>query len=297
MLPRRHVLAAAPLGFLTLMGCKAGKAKAVDPISDFAAGMAKIRQRQGGRIGVSAISAEGKKTVGMSSDERFATCSTFKWLLATAILQGVDQGKLSLKRQIAYTQADLLAYAPVTTKHLEAEGQLSVGDLCAAAVQQSDNTAANLLYPLVGGPAGLTRFIQTLGDSLTRLDRIEPDLNSNIAGDPRDTTTPAAMAGLLKTVFTGTVLKPASLKILTDWMKGATTGAGMIRAGVPEGWAVAEKTGRGANGAANDVAVLWPPKSGPIFLAIYTSESKLGFSENNQVIADVTQLVLATLEA
>ena len=295
MWSRRGMLAAA--GATAVAGALAGCSEKVNKAFGFAQRMVEIQQRHGGRIGVSALIGDGgaaSGTLSIQSDDRFAHCSTFKWVLAAAILQGVDQGKFKLGQMISYGKKDLLDYAPVTTEHV-AEGRMSLGDLCAAMVEVSDNTAANLVLPLVGGPAGLTAFVRGLGDTETRFDRTEPDLNSNIDKDPRDTTTPAAMSELLRMVFTGTVLKTESLAQLRAWMIACTTGAKRIRASVPAGWIAGDKTGTGENGAVNDVAVIWPPKGSAIFLSIYTSGGKLDDDGRNKVVADIAKLVFDTL--
>jgi len=292
------MVGAAALAGAGFSGCT----REIKAVAGFIERMTAIQQRLGGRIGVCALVGNSNNTangaLNVASTERFAHCSTFKWLLATAILQQVDQGKVTLDKAIPYTKADLLDYAPVTTKNVSA-GHMTLSDLCAAALTFSDNTAANLLLAQVGGPAGLTSFARSLGDAETRFDRTEPDLNSNTPNDPRDTTTPVAMAGLLKTVYTGAVLKSASLAQLKTWMVGCQTGLKEIRAGVPAGWTVADKTGRG-NGAVNDVAVIWPKdKNGedqpPVFLAIYTTGGTLGDDARNQIIADTTKLVFDSL--
>lgn len=290
MLSRRMVLVGA--GALGLAGCSSKVTQAIS----FAQRMVEIEKRHGGRIGVSALTGtQGDGgDISIESDQRFAHCSTFKWALAAAILQRVDQGRLRLDRDIAYGDKDVLSYAPVTRAHV-GKGRMAVTDLCAATVELSDNTAANLLLPLIGGPAGLTQFARGLGDAVTRFDRNEPELNSNLPGDDRDTTTPAAMAGLLRTVFTGTALQPDSLARLKSWMVNCQTGKARIRAGVPAGSVVADKTGTGANGAVNDVAVIWPPKDGPVFLAIYTSGGNLDGAGRDKTIADITRLVFDTL--
>ena len=304
MLSRRGlVVGAGALAGLGLgSGLLAGCTREIKAVAGFIGRMAALQQRLGGRIGVSALTGSGDNkdsgSLSLSSTERFAHCSTFKWLLATQILHQVDQGKVTLDKPIAYAKADLLDYAPVTTKNL-ARGHMTLGELCAAAVELSDNTAANLLLAQAGGPAGLTAFARGLGDSVTRFDRTEPDLNSNLANDPRDTTTPLAMAGLLRTVYTGSVLKADSLAQLKTWMVGCQTGLKQIRAGVPAGWTVADKTGRG-NGAVNDVAVVWPKdKAGkeqaPVFLAIYTTGGTLGDDDRNQIIADTARLVFDSI--
>ena len=294
MWSRRGMLAAAgAMAVAPLAGCSAKVGKALS----FAQRMIEIQQRHGGRIGVSVKVGEDSSanaTLSIDSGQRFAHCSTFKWVLAAAILQAVDQGTLKLSQMVPYGQKDLLSYAPVTTQHVGA-GRLSLGDLCAAMVEVSDNTAANLLLPLAGGPTGLTGFVRVLGDNDTRFDRTEPDLNSNVDGDPRDTTTPQAMTFLLRSVFRGGVLSPASVEILKGWMIACTTGAKRIRASVPAGWIAGDKTGTGENGAVNDVAVIWPPDKPPIFMAIYTSGGKLDDDGRNKVIADIARLAFDTL--
>lgn len=285
-LSRRHLLAAgAAFG---LAGCSPEVNKAFD----MAGRMVEIKKRHGGRVGVSAL--QGTKSVNLDSGERFAMCSTFKWVLAAAILQQADQGRLSRTKDILYGQKDLLDYAPVTKAHV-VDGKMTIGGLCGAAVSLSDNTAANLLFQLIGGPAGLTQFVRGLGDTTTRFDRNEPTLNTNVTGDDRDTTTPAAMATLLKTVFTTPVLKPASLDQLKAWMVATSTGAKRIRSVLPAGWTAGDKTGTGENGAVNDVAVIWPDKGDPIFMAIYTSGGTLDAAGREAIIADTAKLALDVL--
>jgi len=294
MLSRRGVIGAGlALGTIGLAGCS----DKVNKVMGFASRMMEIEKRHGGRIGVAMTNGTdvaSNANLSIQSTDRFAHCSVFKWVLAAAVLQAVDQGKLSLGQKVRFGKSDLLDYAPVTTKRV-AEGGMALGDLCEAMVELSDNTAANLVLPLVGGPAGLTAFVRGLGDTVTRFDRNEPDLNTNADKDERDTSTPASMSGLLRTVYTGTVLRPDSLLQLKTWMIGCKTGDARIRAGVPKDWVVADKTGTGDNGAANDVAVLWPPNQPPLFLAIYTSGGTLDTDGRNKVIADVARLVIDTL--
>ncbi len=297
MISRRGLLiGGAAVTTVALAGCSEKVTQALG----FAQRMIEIQKRHGGRVGVSALTgtssanAEANGSLSIQSTERFAMCSTFKWVLAAAILQQVDQGKRKVAGPIKYGKKDLLDYAPVTTLHV-AKGEMTIGDLCAAAVSLSDNTAANLLFPLIGGPAGLTAFVRGLGDTVTRFDRTEPTLNTNIDGDEKDTTTPEAMSTLLRTVFTGTVLKPESLKLLKDWMVATTTGNARIRAGAPSGAVVADKTGTGTNNATNDVGVVWLPNKPPVFLSILTSGGTLDADGRNQIIADITKLVFDTL--
>lgn len=172
-----------------------------------------LEARSGRRLGVAALDTVTGRRVAHRAGERFAMCSTFKLALAGAVLASVDAGKESLDRRVAYTSADLLSYAPVTREHAK-EGSLTVGALCASAVEVSDNTAANLLLRTLGGPAGFTRFLRALGDDVTRLDRDEPTLNTNEPGDVRDTTTPDAMLATMKALLLGDALSPASRQLL-----------------------------------------------------------------------------------
>ena len=299
------MIGGAAVTTVALAGSLAGCSEKVTQALGFAQRMIEIQKRHGGRVGVSALTgtslagtstanAEANGSLSIQSTERFAMCSTFKWVLAAAILQQVDLGKLKVSQLVKYGKKDLLEYAPVTTLHVS-KGEMTIGDLCAAAVSLSDNTAANLLLPLIGGPAGLTAFVRGLGDTVTRFDRTEPSLNSNIDGDEKDTTTPEAMSTLLRTVFTGAVLKPESLKLLKDWMVATTTGNARIRAGVPSGAVVADKTGTGEHNASNDVGVVWLPNKPPVFLSIYTSGGTLDADGRNAVIADISKLVFDTL--
>jgi beta-lactamase class A len=227
-----------------------------------------VERQTGGRLGVFAVDTASETVLAHRAGERFPMCSTFKFLLVAAVLARVDARRERLDRKVAFVKRDLLEYAPVTTAHAGA-GFMTVGALCAAAIEVSDNTAANLLIELLGGPQAVTRYARTLGDSFTRLDRSEPSLNSAIPGDARDTTTPAAMARDARAVLTGSALLPASRKRLTSWTIGCLTGTTCIRAGIPSSWRAGDKTGSGRNGTRNDVAILWPPGRAPIIVAAY----------------------------
>ena len=258
--------------------------------NDAADRIAAINTRVGGRIGVAALDTGTGQHIEYKANERFPMCSTFKVLAAAAVLKLVDEGKEYLDRMVPYAKEDILEYAPVTKEHLK-EGRMTLGDLCAAAVEQSDNTAGNLLLRTIGGPLGLTSFLRALGDETTRLDRMEPDLNTAIPEDERDTTTPAAMRDDLVRLLIKDVLSPASRSQLEAWLAGNKTGAQMIRAGVPTSWRVGDKTGRGDNGATNDVAILRPKNRPPIFLAIYSVGSTASANERTATVAEVARVV------
>ena len=248
----------------------------------------------GGRLGVAAIDTGSGRRLAHDGDGLYAMCSTFKLPLAAAIVASASRGTFSLRQPIRFTATDILDYAPVVKAHA-ARGSLRVGELCAAAVEVSDNSAANLLLPLIGGPEGLTRFMRAAGDPVSRLDRTEPALNSNLPGDPRDTTSPIAMAALTEHMLVGNLLGPDWRKIVIGWTQQATTGRARLRAGLPPDWTVGDKTGTGANGAHNDVAIAWPPGQPPIVIASYLSGGTAGDPVRNAAHAAIAGLVVETL--
>jgi beta-lactamase class A len=172
-----------------------------------------------------------------------------------------------------------------------AKGSMTVGALADAAVTVSDNTAANLVLARLGGPAAFTEFVRSLGDSVTRLDRNEPALNSNDAGDLRDTTSPRAMVTLMNTLLCGKTLAPDSRELLLSWLRACKTGDGRLRAGLPKAWIVGDKTGSGRRGAVNDVAIAFPPKRRAILIAAYLSDSDAALSVLNAALADIGRRV------
>ncbi|HEY8297570.1 MAG TPA: class A beta-lactamase [Candidatus Baltobacteraceae bacterium] len=262
---------------------------AVAPIS-LKTPLTKLEARYGGRLGVFAVNSANGARVEHRSGERFPMCSTFKVLLVGAVLSRVDSGGEHLERHVGYGNADLLAYAPVTRAHVRL-GSMTVQALCRAAVEYSDNTAANLLLRALGGPDRVTAYARTLGDSLTRLDRNEPGLNTAIPGDQRDTTTPAAMLANLRKLLTGSVLSPSSRRELESWMIGCKTGTDCIRAGVPAHWRVGDKTGSGAHATRNDIAVLYPPGRSPIFVTAYYTASSASEGARADILAEVGRVV------
>ncbi len=227
----------------------------------------------GGRIGLAALDTGNGAPLAHRGDERFAMCSTFKWMLAAAVLAQHERSGAILERHLSYGPGDMLAHSPVTQRHL-AEGSLPIAELCMAAVESSDNTAANTLLRFIGGPAALTRYLRTIGDPTTRLDRMEPSLNTNLPGDPRDTTTPNAMVATMRSLLAGETLSAPSRDLLLSWLKNCRTGLQRLRAGLPPAWVVGDKTGTGDNGAANDDAIIWPPQRSPILIAAYLSGSR-----------------------
>lgn len=253
--------------------------------NDFANRIRSVEERIGARIGVAALDTGSGKRLDYRTEERFPMCSTFKFLAAAAVLKRVDGGQEKLDRFVSYEAKDILEYAPVTKAHLK-DGGMTLGALCAAAIEQSDNTAGNLLLDTIGGPVGLTNFVRSIGDGTTRLDRKEPELNSAIPGDERDTTSPAAMCADMQQLLLGNVLSESSRRQLEDWLQHNETGAQMIRAGVPKTWTVGDKTGRCGNGATNDVAIIRPTGRAPVFIAIYSIGSTSSATDRDAAVAE-----------
>ena len=252
-----------------------------------------LEARYGGRLGVVAVNSGTGARIAHRSNERFPMCSTFKVLLVGAVLSRVDSGAEHLDRHIFYGTADLLEYAPVTKANVRL-GFMSVRALCQAAIEYSDNTAANLLLRTLGGPDYVTTYARSLGDSRTRLDRNEPGLNAAVPGDERDTTTPAAMVANLQKLLTGSVLFPPSHRALKSWLMGCATGTNCIRAGVPAGWRVGDKTGSGAHATRNDIAVLYRPNRAPMLVAAYYTGSSTSSDARDEVLAEVGRIVSST---
>ena len=266
---------------------------------DPTAELATVERATGGRLGVMAVDTGSGRTVAHRADERFPMCSTFKFLAVAAVLSRADRGDELLDRHVKYTNGDLLDYAPITRKNV-GEGFMTVEDLCAAAIEYSDNTAANLLLKGMDGPHAVTAYARTLGDPVTRLDRTEPTLNTAIPGDVRDTTTPAAMAADLRRVLLGSALTPASKNLLRGWLIKCRTGLTCLRAGLPSSWTVGDKTGSGGpsnatgdNNTRNDIGIAWPPNRKPILVAAYLTGSKVSESASDAALADVGRVVAA----
>lgn len=284
---RRHLLQHALLGAsaLALGPVRAPAAWADDP----SAALAALERRHGGRLGVSILDTGSGRRATHRGGERFLMCSTFKLLAVAAVLARVDRGAERLDRRIVFGRNVLLSHAPVTRVRVGPPG-MSVAELCDAAITVSDNTAANLLLASVGGPAAVTAFVRGLGDAVTRLDRIEPDLNAGGPGDLRDTTTPDAMLRTLQELLLGPALADGSRGRLLAWLRACSTGNGRLRAGVPAGWVVGDKTGSGSHGETNDVAILFPPRREPLLVTAYYAGSSADAASRSAVLADVGRI-------
>ncbi|HHL2520165.1 TPA: class A beta-lactamase BlaA [Yersinia enterocolitica] len=255
--------------------------------------LAELERNANGRLGVAMINTGNGTKILYRAAQRFPFCSTFKFMLAAAVLDQSQSQPNLLNKHINYHESDLLSYAPITRKNL-AHG-MTVSELCAATIQYSDNTAANLLIKELGGLAAVNQFARSIGDQMFRLDRWEPDLNPARPNDPRDTTTPAAMAASMNKLVLGDALRPAQRSQLAVWLKGNTTGDATIRAGAPTDWIVGDKTGSGDYGTTNDIAVLWPTKGAPIVLVVYFTQREKDAKPRRDVLASVTKIILSQI--
>ncbi|PPA61767.1 class A beta-lactamase [Micromonospora chalcea] len=305
---RRQVLMAAMLTATALVaGCTKDRPEAASPTSaptapaasatpnaepvPAPAELAALERRFGARIGVYAVDTGTGRTLAHRADERFAYASTCKALAAGAMLAATSDADRD--RVVRYRRADLVAHSPVTERHVETG--MTLRDAAEAAVRYSDNTAGNLLFDALGGPAGFARALREVGDSVTRPVRTEPDLNAATPGDERDTSTPRALAGSLRAYTLGEALPPADRDLLLSWMRASTTGSGLVRAGVPAGWQVADKSGTGGYGTRNDIAVVWPPDSAPIVLAVMSSRDRRDAKPDDTLVAQAARATVTAL--
>jgi beta-lactamase class A len=283
---RRLVLAAAALPLLPSFI----HAAAPQSIED---AFAALEKDLDGRLGIYAIDTGTGREFKYRADEAFAFCSTFKMVVASAILhKSITQPDLLAKR-IRFSKTDMVPHAPITEKHLD-DG-MTVWELCDATMRYSDNPAAKLLMKELGGPAAVTEYARSIGDQTFRLDRWETELNSAIPGDMRDTTTPFAMAQTLRKLALGDGLPPAQQKQLVAWLVGNTTGGNRMRAGLPKDWTVGDRTGAGAYGSNNDIAIIWPPGRAPVVAAMYSVRKQEKIDSRPDILAAAARLIAAAL--
>ena len=255
--------------------------------------MARLEQRFGARLGVYAHATGTDAVVAYRADERFAFCSTFKGLAAAAVLH---RNPLShLDTRVRYTEDDLMKSSIITRRHVGTG--MTIRRLCDAAVRHSDGTAGNLLLRDLGGPAELTAYVRSLGDEVTRMDRLEPRIADAVPGDLRDTTSPRAIGTDYRAVVLADALPADKRAFLRDLLeRNATpTGRRRIRAGVPRVWTVADKTGTGGYGAANDIAVVWPPAAPPLVIAVMTTKTTRDAGHDDELLAEAAAYAISVL--
>ncbi len=282
----RSLLAAPALLPLTHAAWSEARGKSVETR------LAALEQEHGGHLGVAILDTGSQRLIAHRGNERFPLCSVHKLFSAAFVLHRVDRRQESLGRRVVYPKSGLIDYSPFTAKHVGPPGA-TMGELCAAAVTLSDNTAANLLLHSFGGPSALTAYLRSLGDPVTRLDRYEPEMNYVGPGDLRDTTTPVAMLRDMQTLLLGDALSRASRAQLIAWMVDCQTGKQRLRAGVPSSWKEGDKTGTGPtiNNSVNDVAILWPSGRSPLLVTAFYAYSHAADAQREAVLAAVGKLV------
>jgi len=287
-LPARRLLIGAALAAPFL-----SRAAAQNSAASLQAQMTALEKTSGGRLGVAVLDMATGARFAWRGDEHFAMCSTFKFLLAAAILQRVDRGEDNLARTIPVHPTDLLDPTPTAGRFVGRAAP--VGALLQGMIEFSDNTAANLLLASLGGPPALTAALRAMGDPATRLDRNEPTLNEARPGDPRDTTTPNAMLNDLQRITLGNTLSATSRQRLTAWLRACQTGLERLRAGLPPGWVAGDKTGTSGRGTSNDLAIIWPPSRAPLLITCYLTQSTLDQPGQNAIHAKLARAVAAAL--
>ena len=292
----RIAAVALAISAVTFTACSSNDAEPASSTSatvPATATFADMETKYGARLGLSVVDTGSGATVDYREGERFPMASTFKGLACGALLQAHPLSTGYFDQVIRYTAADIVVNSPETEKHIDTG--MTVTALCDAAITQSDNTAGNMLLRLLGGPEGFTAFLRTLGDTVSRLDRWEPELNTAIPGDERDTTTAAALVANYRALVVGTALPEPERDQLATWLKASKTGAKRIKAGLPTDWIVGDKTGSPAYGSALDVAIAWPPNRAPLVLAVLTTKPDQNAEPSNDLVAEATKTAVAQL--
>ncbi len=282
----------------TSAGGRAYAASGTSPGADgVTRALAELEREHSARLGVFAQNTVTGRSVLYRADELFPICSAHKTITAAAVLRDLDRDGEFLATRIRYTRQDVTdaGYAPITGTPEHLANGMTVAQLCAAALDYSDNAADNLLLRELGGPTAITRFCRSVGDDVTRLDRWEPALNSAEPGRVTDTTSPCAIARTFSTLVLGDALTPPDRRQLTLWLLANTTSAARFRAGLPEGWVLADKTGTGDHGTTNDVGIAWTPDRTPVVLAVLSTKADAAAPADEPLVARTAALLAAAL--
>jgi beta-lactamase class A len=297
MISRRQFAIATGAGFLSVMLDRRGELHAAEGWpGHLKQDIIRLEAVLNARLGVTVLDTATGQRISHRGSERFPMCSTFKVLAGAAVLKRVDAGQEDLSRRIRFAASEVVTYSPVTKERVGGDG-MTLAELCEAAITQSDNTAGNMILKTLGGPSALTTFARSLGDTVTRLDRWETELNEATPGDPRDTTTPDAMTANLHALVVQDRLSPRARDQLAQWLVSNKTGDAKLRAGLPKDWRIGDKTGGGDHGTMNDVAVIWPPERSPLIVSVYITETKTSFDDRNAAIAELGRSIKAALAA
>jgi beta-lactamase class A len=246
----------------------------------------RLEKSIGGRIGVWVMDTASRDVWTYRGTERFPLCGQYKLLACAALLARADEGKVDMQSTVSVHASEVLPMSPVTMQEAGVR-RLSMAQLCEAALTQNDHTAGNLILQRVGGPEGLTDFIRYQGDSMSRSDRSSPAVMNVEPGDPRDTTTPEAMGEHMRSLLFGETLSTTSQRLLLTWLLANRTGQGRLRAQLPRGWVVGDKTAVGHNGTLSDVAIVWPTNHKPLVASVFITDTKASMEQRNAVVAEI----------
>ena len=255
----------------------------------------RIERQLDARVGFAAYDLETEQRWEYNADQLFAMSSTFKTLACAVLLQRVDEGSEQLERRVEVSASDIVTYSPVTEAYAD-NREISLFELCEATMTTSDNTAANLILQAIGGPQAVTAFVRELGDSVTRLDRWETELNEAAPHDERDTSTPIALVSNLEKLVVGNALSPQSKNQLREWLVNNEVADGLFRSQMPDEWVIGDRTGAGGFGSRSITAVIWPPGREPTIVAFYITETDASFEERNSAIAELGSVIRDVIE-
>lgn len=246
----------------------------------------KVIERQiGAQIGVAIYDVKTQDLWNYNGDFRFPLMSTFKTLACAKLLSDVDKGYQSFETSVVIQKDSLVTWSPITKNHI---GEMfSLKQACSAAMIMSDNTASNIVLDGINGPISLTKFLRSIGDNITRLDRIEPFLGEAVKGDLRDTTTPNAITESLHKLLFGRVLSKESKTQLKQWMIDNKVSDSLLRSVLPRDWSIADRSGAGGFGSRGITAVVWSAIRSPLIISIYLTQTSASFDEQNKAIADI----------
>lgn len=249
-----------------------------------------LEAKYNAKIGVYVLDTNDNSEIAYNADERFAYCSTHKFLSVGALLQRKTFDELNELR--IYSADEILPYSAITKAHV-ADG-LTLAEICEAALRISDNTAANLVMEELGGIDAFRDSLRAIGDTVTEPARLEPELNIYNPGSLDDTSTPRQLAKDLQMYLLGDLLRDDKKILLASWMSDNSITDDLIKAGVPKDWKVLDKSGAGINyGMRNDIAVIFPPKRNPIVVAIMTRRNEAGARYDNELVADVARMIFS----
>jgi len=272
--------------FMLLMTAWVSTASA-GPIED---AIHKVEEQYGARVGAAVLDTSDGALWHYNGNQRFPFMSTFKTLACAKLLKDVEDKKRTLEQEVTFREDDLVFWSPITEKMVGKP--FSLEQACTATMTMSDNTAGNIVLNQIDGPGGLTDFLrQQLGDAVSRLDRMEPDLNEAKPNDPRDTTSPVAMVHNLNKLLQGDVLSPAHVEKLTQWMKNNRVANKLLRSILPENWSIADRSGAGKHGSRAVTAAVWNDDHKPIMIAIYLTQTEASYKERNSAIVAIGRAI------